>query len=191
MKDCNEYEIELSAIIDGESDPLTAVELLDHISTCSSCRSFFTDLRQFQETVDDVKEQPAENPQPVPRARRLLRWGWTPRWGLGLAAIAVVLMWAGGLHELGNLSQVDPRGREVVIDLGQGGEKMDEERFIGLLTEMLKADRIYQEQMLVVLDELRDDVGSIDVSSVSWSERGITRYDFPRPTEAERARVLN
>ena len=54
MKRCNEYEVELSAMLDGESDPATAVMLMDHISQCESCREFYRELRSFQSLVDDL-----------------------------------------------------------------------------------------------------------------------------------------
>ena len=35
MNRCEEYELELSAMLDGESDPATAVVLMDHLCGCS------------------------------------------------------------------------------------------------------------------------------------------------------------
>ena len=64
MKRCEEYEVELSAMLDGESDPATAVEMMDHICQCSSCRDFYKELRSFQSLVDGLSPAPAELPVP-------------------------------------------------------------------------------------------------------------------------------
>ena len=44
MKGCEYYEVEISALLDGESDPARAVEILDHVTRCPSCRQFYQEV---------------------------------------------------------------------------------------------------------------------------------------------------
>lgn len=166
MTRCTEYEIELSALIDGESDPATVIELMDHLSQCAACREFYGELRSFQSKVDGIslagtiEEAPA--PQvaraPAPRAlrRRWFEFGAPPRWAWGALAGAVVAvaLWVGGVFENANGPTPNPYGGEIVLTLEEDKNSVDEQRFVELVAEVLRADRRYQRQMLVVLNEM-------------------------------------
>ena len=54
MIECRDYELEISALLDGESDPSTAMELLEHVGTCRSCATFVGDVRAVQSKIDRV-----------------------------------------------------------------------------------------------------------------------------------------
>ena len=172
MKRCEEYELELSAMLDGESDPATAVVLMDHLCGCSSCRDFYGKLRSFQALVDDIS--PAAEGQPaayaVTPAADTSRWrGWldwlghTPRWAMGAAAVAVVVMgiWAasgaGIFDRFGGEKDLFDGGT-VTIELEGDALSVDDEKFIELASAILGADRRYQHQMYVILDEVRQNM---------------------------------
>jgi len=208
MRTCNDYEIELSALLDGECDPAGVIDLMDHVTTCSECSSFYMELRSFQETVDGAELAPSRDADSVSSAEPgrkagffglirsgglMPRGGWTSDWGLGMAAVAVVTvvaagLWFGGafnsntsntsntsgttpVEMTGNAggnpdgrAQDEPSSEEVkeaaenvMITLGENARQMDEERFIELVTEILRADRRYQEEMYVVLDQITQD----------------------------------
>ena len=166
MKRCEEYEVELSAMLDGESDPATAVGLMDHVCRCSSCREFYQELRSFQAIIDDIS--PADSTLPIPEAapethytepRR--RWfGWfdfAPRWAWGTAAVVAVAigLWAIGTGVVTDDAGVDISDGRVTIELGSDELSVDDERFIQLASEILAADRRYQNQLYVILDQVR------------------------------------
>jgi len=166
MNRCEEYELELSAMLDGESDPATAVVLMDHLCGCSSCREFYGKLRSFQALVDDIS--PAIDDQPVAHAaapaadtgqrRGWLDWiGHTPRWAMGAAAVVVVALgiWAVGDSGLFDRSEEGSDGTTVTIELAGDALSVDDEKFIELASAILSADRRYQHQMYVILDEVR------------------------------------
>jgi predicted anti-sigma-YlaC factor YlaD len=166
MKRCEEYEVELSAMLDGESDPATAVGLIDHVCQCSSCRDFYRELRSFQAIVDDIS--PVESAQPdidavperlysEPRRRRFGWLGATPRWVWATAAVAIVAvgLWAVGTGVVTDEAGVEMSGGSVTIELEGNKMSVDDERFIQLASEILAADKRYQHQLYVILDQVR------------------------------------
>ena len=165
MKRCEEYAVELSAMLDGESDPATAVGLMDHVCQCSSCRDFYQELRSFQSLVDDMSPALAARPAlESPTARGLReprrRWfGWlgaAPRWAWATAAVVVAIgLWAAGTGVLTDQPEVDISAGVVTIELESDELSVDDERFIQLASEILSADRRYQHQMYVILDQVR------------------------------------
>ncbi len=158
MKRCKEIEIELSAMLDGESDPATAVALMDHISQCGSCREFYTELRSFQSLVDDISPVVQTRTAAQPDRRR---WSWlipTPGWAWGAAAAVAIAI---GSYSIGVLqvSGGDDDGR-FTIDRTEGSSSIDDERFVELASEILGSDRQYQQQMYQILGEIETNEGS-------------------------------
>jgi hypothetical protein len=166
MKRCNEYEVELSAMLDGESDPATAVMLMDHISQCESCRGFYLELRSFQSLVDDLSlESDAEverRAAVVPIRSRQPRWrGWLdapPRWAWGLAAAVVVIvgLWASNEYDLLNRQSSVIEDGQLIVRSGEGSD-LNEERFVEIAAEILGADQRYQNEMYHLLRQVRSD----------------------------------
>jgi len=170
MKECTDYEIELSAMLDGESDPATALELVGHVASCESCRAFYLEMSNVQATVDAVAVAHAPEPapeaevRPVPESRwrfgwgSLLRPGKMPRlaWGITTVFVVALAVWAGvDRNVLTNMAGSSENG-ETIIELEANKGDMDEDRFVALVTELLTADRRYQDQMYAVLSEFQD-----------------------------------
>jgi hypothetical protein len=195
MNRCEEYELELSAMLDGESDPATAVVLMDHLCGCSSCREFYGKLRSFQALVDDIS--PAAEGQPAayavaPAADTGQKRGWfdwiggTPRWAMGAAAVLVVAIgiWAAngaGIFDRSGDDENMFQGGTVTIELAGDALSVDDEKFIELASAILGADRRYQHQMYVILDEIRQDTqpgeSPFDGEVADDEERGEYRGD--------------
>lgn len=183
MKHCEQYEVELSAMLDGESDPATAIGLMDHVCQCSSCREFYRELRSFQIVVDDLS--PVESTRFVPGASResgyampRRKWsGWfdfAPRWAWGAAVIVIVAigLWAAGGGLSTEPSGVDFSNGKVTIELEGGEASVDDERFVELASEVLRADKHYQYQLYVILDQVRQvqQPGEAPMDA-EWAER--------------------
>ena len=189
MKQCSEYEPELSAIIDGESDAITVIEVLDHVTQCSSCRSFYTELRAFQTAVDGVSFAEQEEPATSVPVREKRSWfRWAPQWGMGLAAASVLAigLWWGGVFDQLSKDTVLVEGGELYIQVGENKGDMDDPRFVEIVTELLGADRRYQDQMYVVLDEMQE-TNEAGEKRRFGDEGEVTRYDFPRGMAAGRS----
>lgn len=188
MKRCKEYEVELSALIDGESDPATAVELLDHVIQCASCSEFYRELRSFQSLVDDLSPEPAPEQAEAPaRRERRFRWlGATPRWAWGAAAVLIVAvgaigLWISGPFEPSSGPPLEPLGRERIITLDRDKGSMNEQRFVELATELLQADRRYQQEMYQILTQVGQTTEpgeSGDLEAQTESERGESTGEF-------------
>ena len=154
MKTCKQHEIELSAMLDGESDPATAVALMDHISHCIACRDFYRELRSFQSLVDDMAKVTLAEP-----ARR--RWSWAfpvPRlvWGAAAAVVIAVGSYAAGTMQLVG----GDNGDMFTIERTEGESSVDEDRFVELASEVLRSDRRYQQQLFQILGEIETNEGS-------------------------------
>jgi hypothetical protein len=160
MRNCSDYEIELSALLDGESNPSMAVQLVEHVATCESCSSFVRELSSTQAIIEGlhVDTQPETGPAAVQsietKRRRVL--GLSPQWAIGMAAalLLTVSIWFGAGVGTQTGFTNDIRDGELVIRLEEDKGRMSEERFVAMVSELLRADRRYQNEMYVVLDEI-------------------------------------
>jgi len=160
MKRCSDYEIEISALLDGESDPAMALKLVRHVAECSDCSSFVRELRASQEIIDNLQivpiaETESEEVVPIDR-KRSFSFGLRPQWAVGLAAllVLVVSVWFGNSTGPSAGLTNDLRDGELVIRLEEDKGRMSEERFVAMVSELLRADRRFQNEMYVVLDEI-------------------------------------
>ena len=157
MIECRDYELEISALLDGESDPSTAMELLEHVGTCRSCATFVGDVRAAQSKIDRVYVEagPVFTEGSPPRRERSI--GPVPRWAWAMAATVVITV--GGSVAL-NTNYSNAAGNtlgdgEIVVRLEEDRGAMTEDRFFELTTELLRADRIFRDEMYTVLDAVR------------------------------------
>lgn len=158
MNQCTDYQVEISALLDGESDPGTALELLDHVGDCGSCGVFVREVRASQATMDTVYSIAERAPSPRATATSNRRVRTMPRWGWAIAATLVVAV--GGVFafegdDTGRLAEKDDAAG-IIVRLGEDGGNMSDDRFIEMATELLAADRLYRDQMYSVLGAIRD-----------------------------------
>lgn len=52
MKPCEEYEVWISAFLDGELDGEDRAELMEHMAACRSCQRYFDDLVAIHDVLD-------------------------------------------------------------------------------------------------------------------------------------------
>ena len=188
MKHCSDYELEFSALLDGESSPAMALKLVAHVASCTSCSQFVSELRSTQAVIDDVQMVPDSGHEPVailPTTRKRQHvFGLRPKWAIGLAALLIVTvsLWFG--TDIGSPAGLtnDLRDGELVIRLEEDKGRMSEARFVALVSELLRADRRYQNEMYIVLDEITqnrssgesrsadDSYGTGDNDDSEWSE---------------------
>lgn len=194
MTFCDDYEIELSALLDGESNAAMALKLVEHVASCSACSTFVRELRSTQACVDSLRMVPESELEskatlPVDRkSTRMLRL--RPQWAIGLAALLIITVsfWFGTDIGVPSGFTNDLRDGELVIRLGEDKGRMSNERFVALVSELLRADRRYQNEMYMVLDEITQnsmsDEARISRGVYESEEYDESEWNTPSPSTA-------
>ncbi len=167
MNACEHHELEISALLDGESTPAGAIAVLDHVTRCPSCRLFYREARTFQECIGGLSAPlsagtappvatPGSGKPPAPgrgRGRRPIRS--VPRWSWPLAAALVIALgwWISG-ELVGRRAPSAAASAPMTIQLGSDPEAMSDARFLELTRELLQADQGYRRMMLGLLSAL-------------------------------------
>lgn len=105
MRTCEEYELLISAFIDGELAEGERAELMDHMALCPVCQRYFDDQIALHDALSGLEDVPApaelagrvmervrSTPQDRPiqkKVRPLPRWG---RWAALAACCALVVL---------------------------------------------------------------------------------------------------
>ncbi len=178
MKSCEEYEIELSSLVDGELPPEAAGEALEHAFGCAGCRAFYLAARRLEKAGAGLRREATTADAADAGWRvvqeRLSRSAGAVRWlpSRGLRAAALVALGLGAGYVLSGVLRPLPAspaelaatlaGSAVVPAAATTGapatpagpampSAMDEHRFVALADELMRADVRYQRAMLQVL----------------------------------------
>lgn len=181
MRDCEQYEILISAWHDSELDRSGQVEMLDHLVRCSGCREFFLGARRLAGLVAAVHASAAEaspSPEiwrrieqsaPPKRPGRLLaagswkRWFPAPAWGAAAAVAALLVIFSSNLGKVRNPS--NPQTFPTEIRLGGNPDGMDDERFVELTRQVLGADKKYRTAFYEIMRQVVEDTQGTEPSS--------------------------
>ena len=190
LKSCEEHEIDLSSLLDGELSPAEAADATEHALGCASCAEFFRAARRVAGAAEGLREEDGalspsradelwraverrsavREPRPAfaagrgaepNRARRTLR------------AAALVALGLGGGYLLSGLAGPGAGSSAVLAGVGAGAA-MDERRFVAVADELLNSDVRYQRAMLEVLRL---------VPAIETGE-GLRKEDSPRIVQA-------
>jgi anti-sigma factor RsiW len=172
MKTCEDYQADVSALIDGELRGAELTDLVRHLSECRTCMKQFEQFQRLQEVVERelTWSQPPEEiwdgiasrtstgrrVKFIPRRSTLTR-------AISIAAVFALFFLAG----YGSRSYIHPilQRNEPIVLASQRGEMNDAE-FLELTRELLTADPVYSQKMYQILNTL--DVASWegDVESI-------------------------
>jgi len=160
MKSCEEYEIDLSSLLDGELSAADAASALEHALACADCGAFYRTARRLQSALppqrevatpatvqrswDAVLRRAAAEERPAVVAPRFA----APRW---LRAAALVALGLGGGYLLSSLGGAPLPAATDLPTAGAAAPAMNERRFVAVADELLRADARYQRAMLEVL----------------------------------------
>ena len=98
---CEDFEILISAMVDGELERAELAELQSHLDLCSGCRTTISDFETINLAVAVNVESSADSShseqtvvkKPVAKTVRLARSGWMSAWRLiPLAAAATIVV---------------------------------------------------------------------------------------------------
>lgn len=157
MGRCELCEIEISALLDGESPDEVLLPLLDHLAECAGCRGFYQRARHLDEAVAGLRGHRAETAPPalwqeIERAAGLAPRRALPRWPARLAQIAAGVLLVFGLWAAAGAPSERGRTPErLEVVLGQDAGQMSETRFAQIVVDVLRADRRYHRKMLEVM----------------------------------------
>lgn len=199
MKSCEEHELAISILIDGEMPPEDLLPAIDHLAECASCRSFYQDARALGAAVPAAF--PAERFQAADSAPEEIwqrieeaglgtpsRTGWRT-WAPRLAAALLLIagsVWA--VYSVGRTLPADP-SQPIEVVLGEDGGRMTERRFVEITAEILRADPRYHQEMLEVMatvaEQTRRQEAPADTDSPLTEERSADG-DFTEAFRGER-----
>jgi len=170
---CEDHQIVLSSLLDGEAGPDETRDALDHLLGCPQCRGFYEQARALDRelTATSIPGQPHPD-------RRRSRPGWA--WPVAAAAVLLLAvgLWPGRAVQT---PPADPAAR--VID-ATGHTEMSDTRFVELTVELLQADPRYHLEMMDVLQQA---YAHEDLDEGPWTSR-LARADLRRDPEGDEQR---
>jgi len=181
MSACEQYEIEISALLDGESSPAKVIELLDHLVQCPACQEFYQDLRSFQTTVDELPDLAVIPTRPTLRQRLRSRAGVVPQWAWGLAAVFLFMVGVVGVTTISITDEPDLANSTIpaTITLEEHRGQMNDGRFLEIVTELLQAGRQYHNEMAEILKQIQRPTNAdelVDRYAIAPDEGGSDEY---------------
>lgn len=183
MNRCEDIQIELSAVVDGEADTEALPSALDHLLRCADCQRFYRGCRRVEDVAGEARrgaqierllaataindDRQGAFPLRLPALRRrLIR----PRFmGIGAGRVgawraAAMVIMAVGLFTLGRGAMLTGAAlsptQDVVVRLEEDRGKMSDERFVELTVELLRSDRRYHEKMLEIMNGVAPEHGA-------------------------------
>lgn len=116
MKNCQDYEDQISAFLDGELSGPERGELMEHMAACQDCRQYFEDLAAIHEAIMGFDEAPVpeeftqrvldrvrtteQDKAETPKVIRFPRWR---RWAALAACCAFALFGAWYFRSMGGV----------------------------------------------------------------------------------------
>jgi len=180
MKTCEEYQIDISAMLDGELTPAEIAATVQHLAKCSECERVFEEFQLLQEKVDKEYSRPAvpqelwkniqsktiHEQQSTDLTGRVIEFR---KWAFRIISVAagIAITFTAG-YFLGKPSApllIDP---STPIILASQKGSMSDERFQQLTRELLIADQKYQQKMYFILHALNSEYmeGDLDPPSI-------------------------
>ena len=173
MKTCEEYQMDLSAMLDGELESSEIADTVEHLAKCETCMGVFEKFKSLQNGIDALIEEPAVPRQIWKNIKKELPKEKKPvmipimNYTLKIVAAAALLMI---MFTLGyNFNQ--PITAEVIdqntpIVLASDRGNMSDERFRALTREILSADPDYIRKMYIILHTLEFEGSTSDLEAL-------------------------
>jgi anti-sigma factor RsiW len=150
---CERYELDLSALLDGELESDAIPETLEHLRHCSVCHRFFQQLLELDGASGLLKER--DTHRMVARSATSRRSPWKMTRNAWVAAAVVLAFLGGWMLPTANLAADVPTRDEVLeLSLGEDAGKMADARFVSMAVELLRADPRYHIAMFQMLQDV-------------------------------------
>ena len=110
MRSCGEYELLISAFLDGELSGEERVELADHLTACPACQQYFDDLvamhdafdREEVPVPDGFAQGVMDRVRETPQNGKVIRFPHWQRWTALAACCALVAVGVGSVYRQGS-----------------------------------------------------------------------------------------
>ncbi len=176
MNPCEPFQINVSALLDGELPEIGLGATIQHLAACPTCLQEFQKFQALQRRVRQDLKDPAvpdyvwssiSAQQKYQLPTRVI----SPRTRTFriLASAAIILLCFGLGLGLGTvrLPLIDPK---TPIVLASNPEEMTDEQFLNLTRELLTADPFYQQKMYLILHTLLDQTGEGKLETLKESD---------------------
>ena len=146
--ECEQYQINLSAMLDGELKGWELTDTVKHLAECEDCRRQFEIFHKMQEKVDaEYAEKPIpsyiwrniEKTDRVENSKIKIIPFTRTIWKIAAAAAVIAVVFGLG-YFFGQPGNVLSQDGEPLIRLTGYQQKMDEDEFLKLTRELLNAD---------------------------------------------------
>jgi hypothetical protein len=160
MHECDEYQMKVSALMDGEMPAEEIEGTVRHLAACEECLQEFKVFQKLQNRVNRELAQPVVSPQTWERIQR--QAAKAPKAifipfksrAMRIAALAAAVILCFGLGYLMNRpTPILPVSTGPIVLASQPGQ-MTDERFLALTRELLTADPEYHQKMFMILSSL-------------------------------------
>jgi hypothetical protein len=174
MKPCEEYQINLSAMMDGELSTEELTETVKHVAVCTDCLQVMQQFQNLQQHLcaeiiapsapadlwQQIKDEaaPARKAKFIPLQTRWVRY-------ISMAAVFVLFFGMGYLLKTPTITTlqggmpVSMKNASSPIVLASDAGKMTDEHFLELTRELLSANPVYHRKMYLILQALNKDGG--------------------------------
>jgi len=160
MHECDEYQMKVSAMMDGELPAEDIEATVRHLAACEECLQEFKVFQKLQNRVNRELSQPSVSPQTWERIRRQATEApkaifipFKSR-AVRIAAMAAAVILCFGLGYLVNQPSPILQDSGAPIVLASQPGQMTDEKFLALTRELLTADPEYHQKMYMILSSL-------------------------------------
>ncbi len=162
----DEWELNLSALIDGELESDAILPTIDRLLEHGELREFYIGSRKFQQRLARQKiAKPVKTALPDglwekiernsrPNRTRIIQL--FPK-NLRVLAAAAILIIAGvfaGRYSIQPFRLPFQSNDPIVVQVGEDKGRMNDQRFLALTVEVLRSDNRYQRKMMEVLEAI-------------------------------------
>ena len=169
MASCDEHEVNVSALLDGELHGDDVLQCVDHLLTCRECRRLYGDARGMEDLLAAAQAyshvsgetaqlwDKAQKTAPPPSRVAILRVAPPWAWRIAATLVAATALWLFGASRL---SRGPDQDTTIHVQVGARPELMNEDRFVDVTRELLESDRRYRRKMLEILTAVNQDAES-------------------------------
>ena len=163
--DCEYYQMNISAMLDGELSGSELAETVEHLSQCENCRKEMEMFRKMQEKVDSdyvdeaVPRNVWKNIERITKAEKkpvVVEFKDNVYKIIAAAAVLIIIFGAG--YFFGRPGTVLMQDGRSLINLASQTQQqqMSDDQFIDMTRQLMNADPRYQVRMYMILHSLFD-----------------------------------